>query len=86
MGVAETVGECPELRECIETCDQILDTKEEYIGKLEKANEECLEASVQYNKMLDEKNAQLESPLRNPWIVGPVAVVIGVLIGGLVIR
>lgn len=71
--------------ECVARCEKALEAQDSQIAKLhEKSSLQAVQLK-DYNRMLDERDAKLQSPWRNPWVVGTLGVVVGAVLTGVLV-
>ena len=80
MGLA-TAGEIsPQTRECIQKCDAALAAKDVHIEKLNLGLTESRHLNEIQSTEIKSLNGSLSSPIRNPFIMITVGVVVGILV------
>lgn len=72
-----------EVEECITLCDEALESQQQVIDQLDLGLVECKdEHSNRINEVTDLQD-KLDSPFRNPFIMGTIGVVLGIVVTGL---
>lgn len=64
-------------------CKEALDLRNEEIRICRLGLTQAVHANADLKLSLDDANAKLNSPLRNPFVIGTVGVLIGILVTGL---
>lgn len=72
--------------EVIQKCDAALEAKNKQIKKLELGLATQTERVADLSSQLEDKNSQLQSPFRNPFIMGTVGVLIGIVVTGYALK
>jgi len=67
-------------------CDAALKARKEEVRLCDLALQQSKGNSTALNQRVDELNGKLESPIRNPFIMTTVGVVIGIIVGGIALR
>lgn len=67
-------------------CDAALAAKNKHIEKLELGLTKQTERVADLSNQVQEANEKLQSPFRNPFIVGTVGVALGILIMGIALK
>lgn len=70
----------------IQACDAALDAKNREIGLKDLAIQQRQDQIVELNSELQDANSKLQSPVRNPFIMTTVGVLIGILVTGIALK
>ena len=72
--------------EVLSKCDAVLAAKNKQIEKLELGLAAQTGRVADLSNQLEDKNSQLQSPFRNPFVMTAVGVVIGILVTGYALK
>lgn len=77
--MAETPARCQDV---IVACDKALAARKEEVRLCNLALRQSMDRSSRLEIEVEQKNKQLASPIRNPWIMSAVGLVLGIVVVG----